>query len=217
MCNFDHEHKICKKAMSWRNTIRIVFALGQIYLLAHWYRLYGWGMFEQYLTNWGIVMVLISLCASAYLPYCKDYKKCPGLMAFNHIMLSLAIVTEIIVSIVYWSVIHKDVMEKSKGNSELMFYNYISHILPNIACAYNFLVTDFLFYRGYSRFLFIMTGVYLFVNFLKTKMTGNVAYWFLRFDDLLSVYICIFFLSLAVFLPYGLANLTEFLKGRSLH
>ena len=85
-----------------------------------------------------------------------------------------------------------------------------------IACIYNFMVTDFLFYRGYSRFLFIFTGIYLFANFLITKATGSVAYWFLRFDDLLSVYICIFFLTIALFLPYLLANLTECLKGRTL-
>ena len=54
------------------------------------------------------------------------------------------------------------------------------------------------------------------LNCLNVKMTGQVAYWFLRFDDLLSVYICTFFLSFALFLPYALANITEFIKGRNL-
>ena len=78
------------------------------------------------------------------------------------------------------------------------------------------MVTDFIFYRGYSGVLLAMTALYLSLNCLNVKMTGQVAYWFLRFDDLLSVYVCTFFLSFALFLPYGLANMTEFIKGRNL-
>ena len=54
-----------------------------------------------------------------YLAHCKDYRKYPGLMALNHIMLSLSIVVELVVTIVYWSVIHKEVVKRVTDPEEL--------------------------------------------------------------------------------------------------
>ena len=119
-----------------------------------------------------------------------------------------------IVAIVYWTLLHKDVMERNAGNPLALYYQYAAHTIPTIACLYNFMVTDFLFYRGYSKFLSCFTVIYLSTNCIKTKVTGNVAYWFLRFDDIMSIYICLFFLILSIFLPYLLANLSECIKGR---
>ena len=216
LCCFDQEAKDCKESLSWKNTFRIFFAVLHVLLIACWFHLYGWGMFEQYLTNWGICLILVSLCVSTYIPYCEDYKKRPGLMAFNHIILSVAIVLELIVTIVYWTLVHKDVMRRNAGNPLALYYQYAAHTIPTLSCLYNFWATDFLFYRRYSRVLVCLTTIYLSVNCLTTKMTGNISYWFLRFDDLLSLYICLFFVASSIFIPYGLANLSECIKGRKL-
>ena len=216
LCVFDQEVKKCKKSLSCSQVGRIVCAIAHVLLIAGWYHLYGWGQFEQYLTNWGICIVLVSLSVSTYVPLCRDYKRQPGLMAFNHLMMSLSIVVELVVTFVYWTMVHKQVMKSNEGNLPAIYYAYAAHIIPSLTCLYNFLVTDFLFYRSYSAVLFILTGVYLSVNCIKTKLTGNIAYWFLRFDDMLSIYVVIFFMSAAIFIPFGLASLTEFVKGRKL-
>ena len=108
--------------MSWRNTFRIILALVQVYLIINWHLIYGFESFMQYLTNWGICLVLGNLCVSAYLPYCKDYRKMPGLLAFNHITLSLAIVAELIVTAVYWAFVYKEVMRTNAGNPRALIY-----------------------------------------------------------------------------------------------
>ena len=72
----------------------------------------------------------MNLCVSAYLPYCKDLRKRPGLMAFNHITLSLAIVAEVIVTFVYWMFVYKEVMKTNAGDPRAIIYQYESHILP---------------------------------------------------------------------------------------
>ena len=88
--------------------------------------------------------------------------------------------------------------------------------MPPIACLYNFLVTDFIFYRGYARVCLGLAFVYLSMSFTKAKLTGITVYWFLTWNDYLSICVAITIFIVSAGLPYMLALATEAIKQRKI-
>ena len=203
--------------MTKRIIFRLIFASLLLPLIPGWCYLYDWNHFFQYLTNWGVVLTLCSLVVTAYMPYSKTYRKKTKLMAWNHALLSLAIVSETIVMVVYWTMLHKTVMKNNSHSKLAVFYQYYAHIVPAIACFYNFMSTDFLFYRGYARFLLLLAIIFFFVNFTQTKLTGNFSYWFLKWQDPYFTALVIgIFCSATLALVYIFAFISEVAKARRL-
>ena len=168
-------------------------------VFAGWFYLYPAHEFHQYLTNWGLVAVFSSLCISAYMPYSKTYRKKPKLMALNHALMSLAIIMQLVITVVYWTMLHKEVIKKNSHNMTAVVYQYAAHSLPAIACTYNLSVTDFLFYRGYTTFVLSIGVLFLGINFVSYLVTGHVTYWFLNWSDpMLSIIASTSLLTLGV-------------------
>ena len=107
-------------------------------------------------------------------------------------------------------------MERAGDNTFEKFYQCINHILPGLACLYNFFATDFLFYRGYSRVTLSIGVLYLSISCTKAKLTGQYEYWFLTWNDYLSVGVATVACLAAIAFPYILAYATEFVKNRKL-
>ena len=137
-------------------------------------------------------------------------------MAANHSFMSLSISSLLVIVPGYWSLIHKEAMERAGDNTFEKFYQIINHILPALACLYNFFATDFLFYRGFSKVTLSIAFLYCGMSFTKAKLTGQYEYWFLTWNDYLSIVVAIASCLAAITLPYILANVTEFVKNRKL-
>ena len=88
----------------------------------------------------------------------------------------------------------------------------MAHIIPGSAVLYNFFATDFIFYRGYARVTFGFAILYLGMSLTKAKLTGQSVYWFLTWNDYLSICVATTALMASVGLPYALALATEGLK-----
>ena len=88
--------------------------------------------------------------------------------------------------------------------------------MPPIACLYNFLATDFIFYRGYARVCLGLAILYLSMSFTKAKLTGQSVYWFLTWNDYLSICVATTICIASIGLPYGLALTTEAIKQRKI-
>ena len=98
-----------------------------------WGLFYPWKEFPQYLTNWGMILVLTSLCLSSYLPYDQEYRKKPCLMALNHIIFSLSLILEMIIMLVYWTLLWKGIYARNKGNMGILVYQVACHTVPALA------------------------------------------------------------------------------------
>ena len=107
---------------------------------------------------------------------------------------------------------------KSNRHSKLgIIYQYYAHIVPAIACAYNFIATDFLFHRGYTGVLLVFAIIFFIVNFATTKLTGNFSYWFLTWEDpYASALVVCFFLAVIKIMVNFLVFVSEIAKARRL-
>mmetsp|Transcript_43390 Transcript_43390/g.57438 ORF Transcript_43390/g.57438 Transcript_43390/m.57438 type:complete len:99 (+) Transcript_43390:59-355(+) len=93
LCIYDSEQaRLNKTWMTRRTLFRCVFAACLVPLVCGWGLFYPWHEFPQYLTNWGLILCLLSLCLSAYMPYDQHYRQKPCLMAMNHLVFSLALI-----------------------------------------------------------------------------------------------------------------------------
>jgi len=88
--------------------------------------------------------------------------------------------------------------------------------MPPIATLYNFLATDFIFYRGYARVCLALAILYFSMSFTKAKLTGQSVYWFLTWNDYLSYCVASAVIIFSIGLPYALALATEALKQRKI-
>ena len=112
-----------------------------------WFVFYPAHEFPMFFTNWGLVMTILSLLISAFMPYDIKYRQKPNKMALNHLFFAMSGVAEIVICSVYWSLLHKNVMRKNAHSPAQQAYQCYAHALPGIASLLNFWVTDVLYYR----------------------------------------------------------------------
>ena len=166
LCIFDSEQKrFARTFLTKRNLGRFVFVSLLVPLIPGWFHLYGWGQFEEKLTNWGMVFVIANLIISVLMPYSKNYRKKPLLMAVNHAIFSIAIILQVIGTFYFWAMVGTDVVKKNRHNKLAVIYQYTAHTMPTLACLYNFIITDFLFYRRHARISFVITFLLLATNY----------------------------------------------------
>ena len=218
LCIFDIEQqRLSQTWLTKRIVLRILFASLLVPIFAGWFYLYPAGEFHQYFTNWGLVAVFASLCITTYMPYSKNYRKKPRLMAINHFLFTFAILAQSIITIIYWTLLHKSVIKKNSHNITAVIYQYASHSIPAIACLYNVLATDFLFYRGYVPCLVVIGIIFLSTSYISYLISGHVTYWFLDWSDpkkAVPAGALIIGLGGGLILLYS--NVTEIIKGRTL-
>ena len=134
-------------------------------------------------------------------------------MASHHLLFSMALGMQVIVTSVYWTLLHRDVMANNKGHMGAMIYQCLAHSLPALACLYNLCVTDFIYYRGIDKLSVGLSVFYLLLNFTMTKITGNVTYFFLSWKDpTTSAFVCLLCVTIPLGFNHMLALGTEFIK-----
>ena len=148
--------------------MRATFLTILLTLIIMWHMVFGIHEYLAYFTNWGTILTIGSLCLTIYTSCCGDYRERPNLMVVNHVFMSLSIFCLLIIVPVYWSACHNGAMERAGDNTFEKFYQCINHILPGLACLYNFFATDFLFYRGYYKVTLSIGVLYLSMSFIKS-------------------------------------------------
>ena len=172
LCIFDSEQqRLCKTWLTKRNLIRIIFIGLLVPLITGWFFLYGWAGYVKSLANWGVFLVISSLICSSMVPYSKNYRRKPRLMALNHALFSMAILIQLLDFFSYWLTFNRESskIKKNKHTELIVFYQYALHIVPPLACMYNFAITDFLFYRKFYKVSLFGTVLYLVANYIKDR------------------------------------------------
>ena len=57
-------------------------------------------------------------------------------------------ISNIVVMVVYWSVLHEEQMIKHQGHSGKIYHMYAVHLFPGISCFFNTVSTNIVLKRG---------------------------------------------------------------------
>ena len=121
--------------------------------------------------------------------------------------------------VVYWSVLHEPTMEKlsKEGviNSEgKIMYAHLVHFIPAAACFFNTISTQCIMKRGLVKGIVVINLIFSFSQFCNVKMTGQVLYFFLNFNDGVVTYLVIVGLTVgAAGIYLMLCSIDEWLKA----
>ena len=98
-------------------------------------------------------------------------------------MFEILIPLNMLVTIVYWSMLMQTVTGACEGDSICVLHSYTVHSLPLICCVLDFSVTDIIVKARHSLVLLIIAVIYLPWNYHVTVSTGVPVYWFLDWKD----------------------------------
>ena len=62
--------------------------------------------FHVYFTNWGLLVTVIVLALSIKCASDPDINSKPKLLAAHHLLFELGLIMDIIITVVYWTLIH---------------------------------------------------------------------------------------------------------------
>jgi hypothetical protein len=105
------------------------------------------------------------------------------------ITLQLAFVTQLIITLVYWTVLWQKDLLKVQRESDSAFRTYLwwhkvlIHILPALTVVINTLLTKVVFIPGHALYMILMGVTYLPFNYWGTIYTGEPLYHFMPWND----------------------------------
>ena len=166
-----------------------------------------------YLTNWGMLCTILHLTLTIKCASDLKVKNKISLLGWNHIIFELTLILELVITVVYWTIIHHVIIVEEVLEL-VIFQLYLVHAFPFFSMVVNFLITDVVLIRSHQvKFLYIAL-IYLLVNFAATKIRGKPVYHFLTWEDLNSLYIFLGISLGALFVFNFLVTFSELLKGR---
>lgn len=185
-----HERNETSSANRWRY---LCFGLNT-FAFIHWLAAFGPSIASiYYLTNWAWWLTSVSL----YLSYSASFdtngfgrgslsKKQPDVLksqAWHNLLYSLAIVFNLIVMSVYWTLLHAEFIEQYKGDAVKQSYQWTCHTVPGLICLINTTVTKCVMKRGLIKVFILIALVYVCNNYLAVRKTGKAIYSFMTFED----------------------------------
>ena len=136
-----------------------------------------------FFTNWGLIITIISLIMTIICSNDKQFTQKNHLMAWNHFLFELGLLFEIIISLVYWILIHHHNIARNL-EWDNMFHKIIGHSIPMVSMVINFLITDIVLVRDHISFLYKFGLFYIFINYVGFLYKGHPLYPFMMWDSL---------------------------------
>lgn len=182
--------------------IRFVLALGPLTITVVALSLLPWMAHLWYLTWWGnhLSAISILLCILAGR---KANQSNLTLQKAAAVFFMLALVTEFIVVLVYWTVLwRKDfasVVKLPNPNlhTYLWYHKILIHTVPFTCVLINAIMTRAVLVPGHAVYMVIMGLVYMPFNYLGTLYKGEPVYHFLPWKDYKTVLIGFFIFCIA--------------------
>ena len=95
----------------------------------------------------------------------------------------------LLVVVVYWSVIHVPLVKNMSGAK--LIHMYLVHSWPAICFIMTSMTIESIYLNEYHYIFSIpFCLVYCYVNYLETKANSKPVYWFLTWEDYTSPLIC---------------------------
>ena len=151
--------------------------------------LLNWPLISQlvYVTLWGCTLSWVTSVLALYLSW-KPSSRHPFLLASLHTLIEFNMSMELIITVVYWQMIHEDVVVKlqDQGDDLSIFINVYIHFLPLVSMASLVVFSNIRFQARHFPFTLVVSTGFILVNFTAVKITGVVYYSFFPFDDVQS-------------------------------
>ena len=146
----------------------------------------------------------------------------PGRHALHHFLYTLMMGLTPIVVTVYWTVICKkkiaEIEEQYKHDPEFrdlkIHHEYLVHSLPQFCGLLLMLLNKTKLIKSHYKMVFVISVIYVVVNYIGTKKTGKPLYWFLTWQDWHSPAIACGLIALACLIFYCLAAFDECLTEK---
>ena len=134
----------------------------------------------RFLTSWGLNMIFVYFLLQTFNLASDRVKK---------ILLTLIVVLEIVITSLYWTLIHSI---KPHFTSVTIFALYFNHIYPLVFALIEFLRVDFQIPTSFCFYILILNCSYFAVNIGFTLGTGTPVYDIVTWKDAISVYFTLF-------------------------
>ena len=128
-------------------------------------------------------------------------------LAGLHILSEFALICNLVVFTVYWSVIHSEIIHKYEGWRKFNFY--LVHITPLVGIVFTRMTTSIYVNPGHWKLFVPVSLIYAAINFMETKRSGKAVYWFLTWEDHNSVIIILALNVIFIVLWIGLSKLSH--------
>jgi hypothetical protein len=114
LCKFEKRPKTkASSGMSTAQMVRWTMFLLNLGVLVNAIVYFPLSSLLIFFTNWGLLLTLISIYFSIKCANDKDFLKKPNLVAWHHLLFEIAFLFDIIITIVYWSMIHANIMKSN--------------------------------------------------------------------------------------------------------
>lgn len=134
------------------------------------------------------------------------------LLAIHHICFEIMFMMNIIVVIVFWSLLYEEAIKDCQGDEMKIFNVHYAHLGPGLSALINFVITDVRLTPSHVKMVFTIAAVYGYVNYIETKKRGAPLYWFLTWEDSTSVVIYLGLMLVFTVLWFLLCRITYALK-----
>ena len=172
-----------------------------------------------YLTCIGITTVTISLLLSCYISYWKIKNTFvpASILRFSHIIFEIAFTYQLLITIVYWALLHKTFSFQEKfvrRGLPYYIYSWWNHSGPILWMMDQFIMHKKVFITSDLKYLIAFGLSYVFNNFLQTKLWVREPYFFLTWEgiDSLAAVGVIWIVSLVIYFP--LAKFSELVSEK---
>jgi len=167
-----------------------------------------------FLTNWGM---LVSFACILFLMYCAsipDIKLYKRTLCAVHILFEFASILNLVIPIIYWTLIHTHVIQNFKGYQ--LVHMYTVHIFPTFGLFLMYKSMDISLCANHCFLFAPITILYSVINYLETKSREKRClgpqYWFITWKDYTTIVICIGIFVVFSMFYIGLAKLTKLTK-----
>lgn len=107
--------------------------------------------------------------------------------AWLHFLYSSALITNIMVLMIYWPFMHKHAIKKMAKQPIIGNYRvkhmYMVHTFPALACLLNTLATNCILKRDFWKVVLQMGLIFILIQFVLIKTSGIILYEFINFHD----------------------------------
>ena len=167
-----------------------------------------------FLTNFVATLWLISHLFGSYIALCDWLGRKPsfGILRFQHIMYEVTLMGSLMVTIVYWSILHQGNMKlKAKRGIYIQWLAILHHIIPIFWGIVDIMISKYIF--KYGDWIYMAYGGFGWTlnNLIQTKLFDRSPYVFLTWEDRNSIYAVLFlfiFIMIFYFAIWALLSLT---------
>ena len=198
-CSYLEPRLSSEMALSTLTMIRWAFAILCIFTWCWTIKRFGFWSQTLYLSGWGLVLSWITTLSTIYLTSSDDQHEALKNMTYQLLQFTLSI--NVVITIVYWTTVHPEIMKNDPKMQETGEYimQWLIHTTPMICLAVNVALSRISFHYSDALTTLLLTSFYMCINFGYVKVSGNVIYHFLPWNNAESYKTAVFLLGLCYF------------------